>query len=120
MFGKVFQRTWVSPIVVLSFAVVGISGVLMLLHVRVPGMKGIHEWMGVVLFTAGMVHLLINWKPFWGYLRNRSAIAAIVAVAALFLILLFGAGGEDARHGRPPMGPRGGDPPVTAQTSFQE
>lgn len=113
MFGKTFQRTWVSPIVALSFAVVGISGVLMLFEVRSFPMKVLHEWMGVMMVAAGTIHLFLNWKAFSGYFRNRSAMVALVAGTLLCCALIFAGGGEDPRHGGPHMGPRDGQPAMT-------
>ena len=75
---------------------------LMLLHVRIAGMKGLHEWIGVLLVVAGAVHLALNWRPFLDHLRSRAAAIALAAVAALCVGLVF-AGGSD--HGRPHMGP---------------
>jgi hypothetical protein len=120
MFGRMFQRTWVSPVVALSFAAVGISGVLMLLEVRFTGMKTLHEWVGVTLVASGTVHLLLNWKALLGYLRNRSAIAALAAVAVLCLVLFFAVSGESPERRRPPVGPTGDNPTPAAQPASQQ
>ncbi len=101
------HKTWVSPITALSFVLVAATGLLMLFHVRLPGLKGVHEWMGVVLCLAGLLHLVLNWRAFVCYFRRRSA---IVALAAGLLVcagaLLFpgheeGHRGEAGRRGHP-------------------
>jgi len=120
MFSKAFQRTWVSPIVAVSFAVVGVSGILMLLHIRVMGMRDLHEWMGVMLVIAGAIHLLLNWKVFLGYFRKRSALVALAVAIVLSLGLVFAGAGEDPRGGRSHMGPRSENVPTAAQGMPQQ
>lgn len=114
MSNKLFQRTWVSPLVALSFAVVGITGIMMLFHVHFAGMKSMHEWMGVLMVAAGAVHIILNWRVFLEYLKNPVALVTVVAGATLGVALLLVGGGEGPEHGRPPMGPG----PWTGQQSM--
>ncbi len=97
-----FKKTWVSPLMALSFTVVGFSGVLMLFHLRLPGMKGMHEWMGVLMVVVGLVHVLLNWKQFLAYFKTRSALIALAVGVMASIALLFASNGGDERHGPPP------------------
>jgi hypothetical protein len=94
------HKSWVSPITALSFVAVGGTGVLMLFHVRAPGIQGVHQWMGVVLAAMGTLHLILNWRAFLCHFRHRSAIVALAASLALCLgALLLPADGEHHGHG---------------------
>lgn len=85
---RLIERSWVSPITALSFVVIAVTGLLMLLHVRLPGIKGLHEWMGVAFTVAGLLHLVLNWRPFLACLRRRSAVVAVAVGLALCMAAL--------------------------------
>lgn len=103
MLKDVFKRTWVSPLVAVSFAAVAISGVLMLFHVRATALHAVHEWMGVVLAIAGAVHLAINWRAFVGCFRQRAAVvAAVVALLLCLALMLAGLAAGPDHEGRGP------------------
>lgn len=119
MFTKAFKRTWVSPVVALSFAVVGGTGIVMLFDVHMMGLKSLHEWMGVLMVVAGVVHLTFNWKALLGQLRHRSATIALAAVTVLGVFLVLAGGGEGPHRGGPPMGPGGENAPLSATPDFE-
>jgi phosphatidylserine synthase len=93
------HKKWVSPVTALSFLLVATTGLLMLFHVRLPGVKGVHEWMGVVLCLVGLLHLAINWRAFVCYFRHRSAIVALAAALLVCASALFLPGHEDGPRG---------------------
>lgn len=93
------QKSWVSPITALSFAAVAATGILMLLHVRIPGMKAVHDWMGIVLCVAGLVHLFLNGRVFLAHFRHRAALGAVAAGLVVLLAALF-IPAEDSHGGR--------------------
>jgi hypothetical protein len=66
-------RVWLSPLTFLTFLVIGITGLLMLFHVRVPAVKVLHELVGIGFVIVGTVHLVLNWRVFFGYFRHNSA-----------------------------------------------
>jgi phosphatidylserine synthase len=102
MFERVFKRNWVSPLVAVAFVAVGVSGVLMFFHIRVPGMRYMHEWMGVVLAVAGAVHVLLNWRPFTIHFRSRAAVLAVIAAIVISGGLVFWGAKHNRRQGPPP------------------
>ena len=104
MENRFLQRTWLSPVMAVAFSSVAITGTLMLFHVKVPAMKELHEWMGLVLATAGALHLLVNWRTFWAYFAKRRALVALGAALLLGAVLLASgatSGPERFRGGRP-------------------
>lgn len=95
------HKAWVSPVTAVSFAAVALTGLLLLFHVRAPGIKGVHEWMGVVMTAAAVFHLLLNGRTFLAHFRNGKAILAVVASIGLLLGLLFLPGEQRDSRGRP-------------------
>jgi hypothetical protein len=96
---RLFERSWVSPITALTFVVVAATGLLMLLHARLPGIKGLHEWMGVAFAVAGLLHLVLNWRPLLVCLRRRSAAVALGVVLVLCVAALLVPDGRDGPGG---------------------
>lgn len=99
MSNQPFQRSWVSPITALSFAAVAVTGLIMLLHLRVPGVKTIHDWMGVLLCLVGFVHLGLNSRTFMTHFRQKAAWGAVAAGLVILLVALF-VPGQDNHSGR--------------------
>jgi hypothetical protein len=97
MLKRMIERSWVSPVTVFSFLVLATTGLLMLFHLRLPGVKGVHEWMGVVFAAAGLLHILLNCRPLLACLRRGSAAVALGVALALCVAALVVPGD----HGRP-------------------
>ncbi len=79
------QRSWVSPFVAVTYAVVSVTGILLVFHMRFPGICSIHQGAGLLFVLAGMVHLTLNWRMFVSHFKNRNAVAAVWI--GLFLII---------------------------------
>jgi hypothetical protein len=96
------QRAWLSPLTGVSFVVVGLTGVLMFLHLRLPGMTMLHELGGLLFVIVGVWHLKLNWLAFLAYCgqgRGRVALVAGTVVMVLILALGIGHDGEHDQHG---------------------
>lgn len=96
---RVVARSWVSPITAFSFLVVATTGVAMLLHWRLPGIKGLHQWVGLVFALAALLHVVLNWWPLLGCLRRRSAAVALGVTLVLSLAALLAPTGHDRPGG---------------------
>ncbi|HPO14925.1 MAG TPA: hypothetical protein PLI09_15895 [Candidatus Hydrogenedentes bacterium] len=96
-------KLWITSLTAFSFAVVGTTGILMLFDVHIPMMKGIHEWIGLILALSGLFHLIIHWNTFCGYLKRREAMIALAGVLIILIFLAFvgGKGGPPEGHGGP-------------------
>lgn len=92
-----FQREYISPLMVFSFLVVAVTGTLMLLHVRSRSLGHLHEWMGLFFVVVGIIHVLLNWSVLKAYLKQTPMQISLVVVLLLSVLLLTG-GGQD-RHG---------------------
>ena len=84
---RMIERSWVSPITAFSFLVVAATGLLMLLHLRFPAIKGLHQWIGVVFAVTALLHVVLNWRPLIGCLRRRSAVVGLGVTLGLCVLV---------------------------------
>ena len=101
------MRQCATPLSLVSFLAVAITGLLLLFGVRSHTLGEVHEWIGVVFILALVLHLVRNWRGMLAMLsipRNLAIIAVtgVVAAALIFFSLPQGAGGQG--HGA--HGPR--------------
>lgn len=87
---RIFQRSWITPVVALSFAATAITGLMMFFHLRGHAINSLHEFGGLAFAAAGMIHLIINWKAFLTCFRKPYGIAALVLCSLICLALIFG------------------------------
>lgn len=93
-------RAWLSPITGISFLVIGITGILMFFHIRLPGITVLHELGGILFVIVGALHLNVNWHPFLACCRQRTGrIALYVGIVIMVLFLILGIG-HDEHHRR--------------------
>lgn len=95
------HKTWLSPILAVSFLTTAVTGVLMLMHLHLPGMRALHDWGGLFFIVAGILHLLLNWRIFISYFRKKKGIIGVTAgviILALIGSLLSSQGGHGGRH----------------------
>lgn len=96
-----------SPFVAIAFLVISATGVLLFFHVKNGPIMVLHEWFGWAFVVAGVVHVLLNIKPLFGYLKMRSGllslIIALLLTAALAIVGLNHKGGPHRDpNGQPP------------------
>ena len=75
------SRTWATPIVIGSFALMAVTGILMFFHLERGLNKNAHEWVGLILVAGVVAHAFANGSAFKGHvLRSRVAQGIIVAL----------------------------------------
>lgn len=84
------NKTWVSPLLAVFFGFLAISGLLMLFHLKIPGVHRLHELFGILFVIAAIFHLTLNWNVLTAYFRNNKAalsigVAIVLAILALFI-----------------------------------
>ncbi len=87
---KPTQKSWISPFLFVTYIATSITGILMLFHIKFPGLYPIHEWGGLAFLVAGILHVIVNWKLFVSYFNKRSLQrnAVLGTVIAIILITL--------------------------------
>jgi hypothetical protein len=85
------------------FAAVALTGVLMFFDVRLPGMRPVHEWIGLIFVAAALAHLALNLRQFAAYFKLWKAWAGLFAAVALIACFAFaGPGDHDGPGGNRP------------------
>lgn len=85
---RLIQRDVVTPATLVLSAVVGVSGVMLFLHVQPNLVRDAHEWLGLGFVAAAAVHAARHWRSVAGYLQRplgRLGFAASLVVAGLLL-----------------------------------
>lgn len=81
-------RSWATPLMIGSFLVMAVTGILIFLHLDSGLNKTLHEWAGLVLLAAAAAHVALNWRPFTLYFRRPLA-RVLIGAGALALALSF-------------------------------
>lgn len=84
---KPAQRSWISPLVAITYIAISVTGILMLFHIRVPGIHSLHQWGGILFIIAGLVHLLSNRRTFRSHFKRKEAAWAVCAGFVLLLLI---------------------------------
>jgi hypothetical protein len=79
-----YFRPWATPIVIGSYFLMMITGILMFFHLDVGINKIIHEWFGWFLIIGGIAHLLMHLNSLIKYLKKPISVSLI----AIFIIVL--------------------------------
>lgn len=85
-------RSWATPLVIATFAVSGVTGLLLFLHANTGLNKVAHEWIGLAMVAAVLAHLALNWRAFTVYFRRPLAVAIIAAGLGLLGLSFMGTG----------------------------
>lgn len=93
-------RRWATPLVIGSFILMSITGIMMFFHIEAGIIKAAHEWLSWAMVIAVAFHVLLHWKSFSRYFSQKVAVSliglfAVITVAAMFI------NGGDERHGPP-------------------
>jgi len=85
---KLQHKSWLSPFLFTAFAVISITGIMMLFHIKVPGFHTLHEWLGLAFVIAGIVHLTLNWRMFAKYFSSKNAAIGLIAAVVLGIFIV--------------------------------
>jgi hypothetical protein len=90
---KTSKRAWLSLMTGLTFLAIGLTGILMFFHLRLPGITQLHELGGLMFVVVASWHVKLNWRTIAGYCSRRAgklALAAGTVVLGTFLGLGLG------------------------------
>lgn len=82
-------REWSTPLIIGSFAVLSVTGVLMFFHLDTGLNKVVHEWLSWVLLAAAGFHVASNYlgfKRYFGMARARWMIGGSLLVLVLSFV----------------------------------
>lgn len=95
-------RSWVTPITIGSFLLIGVTGLLMFFKVRGSLIVVTHEWLSPIFVIGACLHTWLNWGAVRAHLSQARGLVVVGLFAALLLFSLVPIGGvaEMAReHG---------------------
>lgn len=92
-------RAYATPLTIGTFLIAGVTGVLMFFHLSTGLNKVVHEWIGLGMVAAIVLHVVLNWRAFKGYFKRPVAMS-LIAGAVVILGLSFMPTAE-AEGGRP-------------------
>lgn len=95
-------RSWVTPITIGSFLLIGVTGLLMFFEVRGSVIVVAHEWLSPVFLIGACLHVWLNWGAVRTHLSRPRGLGVVGLFAALLLFSLvpFDEAAEIAReHG---------------------
>ncbi|WP_377289604.1 DUF4405 domain-containing protein [Rhizobium sp. SG2393] len=82
---------YATPLTTGLFIISLISGVFLFVKIGGP-LKGIHEWLSMVLILPFVLHLWRNWRPFTAYFRRKPMMIAIAISVALTIPFFLASG----------------------------
>lgn len=77
-------RSWVTPITIGSFLLIGVTGLLMFFKVRGGVIVVVHEWLSPIFVVGACLHIWLN----WGAVRANLSRARGIIIVGLFTALL--------------------------------
>lgn len=79
------NRNYITPFIFLTFLVVGLSGLLMFLHLFDGYTEVVHEYLGLFFLLCAIFHIVINWKALKVHFKK------VVFLPSLFALLVVSA-----------------------------
>ena len=94
-------KQWATPLIIATFIISGVTGILIFFHKGDGFVKPVHEWLSWALVTGGAFHTAIHWKSFKAYFTRRAGIAIIstgliITLASITVPMKEGPGGNPA------------------------
>jgi amino acid transporter len=82
------KRNFITPFLSLVFLVVGISGLLILLHLFDGYTEVVHEILGLFFLICAIFHIILNWNALKFHFKKGVFLPALCAVLTLSVVLI--------------------------------
>lgn len=82
------NRNYITPLVSLTFLVVGISGLLMLFHWFDGYTEVVHECLGLLFTLSALFHIVVNWKALKIHFKKSVFVPALLAIMVTSFVLI--------------------------------
>ena len=73
-------RLFGTSATIITFALIALSGVGLFFGIRAGFIKTAHQWIGLAMVIATLVHIVANWRGFLGYFKGAKTAAIILPV----------------------------------------
>ncbi|MDO6512583.1 MULTISPECIES: DUF4405 domain-containing protein [unclassified Neptuniibacter] len=74
---KYNHRHFSTPLIIASGLIIAISGVMMFFHIGKDVVKLMHEWIGLIMAAATLLHIQFHWRSFKQYFSKKTGLAVI-------------------------------------------
>ncbi len=96
-------RKFATPLTIGTFLIIGVTGILMFFHASTGLNKVVHEWVGLVMVVAVILHVVLNWRAMTGYFKRPVALTVVGASVLILALSFVSVGGEEGGRMRPDM-----------------
>lgn len=96
-------RRYATPLSLVAFAVIGVTGTLMFFGIRGHQLNEIHEWVGIAFVVIAILHVVRNARAFMIMLRQKRSVVTIAVlgiVSAVFVGAALAAIGSEGPNPR--------------------
>ena len=83
------MKNFATPLIAAAFIVSASTGLMIFFDFEPGLVEPVHEWMSWVLVSGAVLHLLVNWKSFTGYLSQKTGVIFIGMAVAIALLSLY-------------------------------
>jgi hypothetical protein len=95
-------RAYATPLTIGTFLIMGATGILLFFHTNTTLNKVVHEYVGLVMVAAVILHVVLNWRAFQTYFKRPVALT-LMGASAVMLAASFVSLGEETGGTRPDM-----------------
>jgi hypothetical protein len=99
MIMKAVLKTLVTPLVSGAFVISAVTGLLLFFDVEIGLVEPAHKWLSWLLLSGILLHLVLHWKQFAGYLSSKPALAVISTGVVVALLSVYPGFGEKENEG---------------------
>lgn len=93
------DRKWITPLMAGSMLLSGMTGTLMFFDVANGFQEEIHEWLGMVLISGAILHVLLNFQGLKNQLKTKRGKWIFAGFAILLVLSFLGGFGGDGGDG---------------------
>ncbi|WP_348800437.1 DUF4405 domain-containing protein [Flavobacterium adhaerens] len=83
------DRKYITPFISLLFAVLAITGILMLFHLFDGYTEVAHELIGVAFVIAAVLHIMLNWNGLKIHFKRQVFVPSTIVVVILTLLFVY-------------------------------
>ena len=84
------NRQIINPILTVSGLLTMVSGAFMFFHFQSTVVVGLHEIMGLIFITSGILHTAVNWRALLKTLGAKKQQYVIMAAIVLCVVIMVG------------------------------
>ena len=95
-------RAYATPLTIGTFLIMGATGILLFFHTNTTLNKVVHEYVGLVMVAAVILHVVLNWRAFQTYFKRPVALT-LMGASAVMLAASFVSLGEETGGTRPDL-----------------